>query len=69
MKNLPLNLHIDSSAFETATDKDKEYITELKPSTTFFKDGLNRFIKNKIALISFVVIAIITVSSIVIPVF
>lgn len=69
MKNLPLNLHIDSSAFEAATDKDKEYITELKPSTTFFKDGLNRFIKNKIALISFVVIAIITVSSIVIPVF
>ena len=69
MKNLPLNLHIDSSAFEAATDKDKEYITELKPSTTFFKDGLSRFIKNKIALISFVVIAIITVSSIVIPVF
>ena len=69
MEKLPLNLHIDLSAFEPATEKDKEYITNLKPSTTFFKDGLGRFIKNKIALISFFVIAFITASSIIIPVF
>lgn len=52
-----------------ASDADKEYMVQMRPSTTFFKDGVKRLCKNKIALISFIVIVIITISCIVIPMF
>ena len=51
-----------------ATDKEKEYVVQMRPSTTFFKDGVRRLIKNKIALLSFVIILIITLSSVIIPI-
>lgn len=69
MKKLPFSLHIDVDSFSPASDKDKEYITGMRPPATFFKDGIKRFIKNKVALVSFIVILIITLSSIFIPMF
>lgn len=62
-------LHVDLDAFMPASDKDKEYMVQMRPSTTFFKDGVRRLYKNKIAFISFIVICLITISSIVIPMF
>jgi len=41
----------------------------MRPSTTFFKDGVKRLKKNTVAMISFVVIVIITLSSIFLPFF
>ena len=67
MKKSLLNMHIDVDSFTPATDKEKEYIVQMRPSTTFFKDGVRRLIKNKIALLSFVIILIITLSSVIIP--
>lgn len=69
MENLPLSFHIDTDSFSPATDKEKEYITGMHPPATFFKDGIKRFVKNRIALVSFIVILLITLSSIFIPVF
>ena len=41
----------------------------MRPSTTFFKDGVKRLCRNKVALVSLIVVAIITLSAILIPAF
>lgn len=69
MKKTPLSLHIDADSFIPATEKDKEYCVSTRHSTTFFKDGLSRLMKNKVALISLVIIVLITLSAVVIPIF
>ena len=66
-KSLP-SMHIKIDSFTPATDKEKEYMVQMRPSTTFFKDGVRRLIKNKIALLSFIIILIISLSSIIIPI-
>ena len=69
MKKKKFTFHVDLDMFIPATDKEKEYMVQMRPSSTFFKDGVKRFIKNKVALVSLIVIVFITVASIVIPVF
>lgn len=56
-------------SFLPATDEEKEYMVQMRPSTTFFKDGMKRLLKNKIATISMIVIILVTLSSIIIPAF
>lgn len=69
MKNKAFTMHLNVDSFVPATDKEKEYIVPMRPSSTFFKDGVKRLIKNKVALISFVIIVLITLASIFIPMF
>ena len=69
MKKKKFSFHVDLDMFIPATDKEKEYMVQMRPSTTFFKDGMKRLYKNKVAFISLIVIIIITIGSIVIPVF
>ena len=64
-----LTLHVDMDAFLPATDEEKAYMIKMRPSSTFFKDGVKRLVKNKVALTSFIVIILITLSSILIPLF
>ena len=64
-----LTMHVDVDAFLPASEQEKEYMVQMRPSSTFFKDGVKRLVKNKVAFISFLVIVIITVSAIVIPMF
>ena len=64
-----MSLHVDVDAFLPATDAEKAYMVQMRPSSTFFKDGVKRLVKNKVALTSFIVIVLITLSSIFIPVF
>ncbi len=54
-------------AFLPASEQDKEYMVRMRESTTFFKDGVKRLYKNKVAFISFIVIVLITLSSIIVP--
>ncbi len=61
--------HFDADAFLPATASEKEYLVSMRPSSTFFRDGVKRLLKNKIATISFIVIVLITISCIVIPMF
>ena len=44
-------------------------MVKMRPSTTFFKDGVKRLLKNKIATISLITIVIITLTSILLPIF
>lgn len=68
-KGTPFSLHVNLDSFIPATDKDKEYMVQMRPSSTFFKDGVKRLIKNKIATISLLIVVLITLSSIFIPMF
>ena len=64
-----LSMHPDLDCFAPATDAEKEYMVQMRPSSTFFKDGLKRLKKNKVAVVSFFIIVIITLCSIFLPMF
>ncbi len=69
MKKTPFSFHVNVDSFIPATEKDKEYMVQMRPSSTFFKDGVKRLVKNKVALVSLIIIVLITLSSIFIPMF
>ena len=69
MEKKPLSLQVDLDAFIPATDKEKEYMVQMRPSSTFFKDGVKRLLKNKVATVSFFLIVIIALTSIFLPMF
>ena len=62
-----LQQRLDPDAFRPATEAEKEYISKMRPSSTFFKDGVKRLLKNKVATVSLIIIVIITLSSIILP--
>ena len=63
------SMHVDVDDFIPATEAEKEYMVRMRPSTTFFKDGMKRLMKNKIAAISMFLIIAIALGSIIIPFF
>jgi len=65
----PFSLHVDLDAFIPATEAEKEYMVQMRPSSTFFKDGVKRLLKNKVATVCFFIIVIITLASIILPAF
>ena len=69
MNKKVFTMHVDVDDFLPASDAEKEYMVKMRPSTTFFKDGMKRLMKNKIAAISMFLIIIIALGSILIPFF
>lgn len=69
MKKKIFSMHVDVDDFIPATDEEKAYMVKMRPSTTFFKDGMKRLMKNKIAAVSMFLIIFITLASIIIPFF
>lgn len=69
MKKTPFNIQINVDDLLPASNEDKAYMVKMRPSTTFFKDGVKRLLKNKIATISLITIVIITLTSIILPIF
>ena len=69
MKKTPFNIQINVDDLLPASSEDKAYMVKMRPSTTFFKDGVKRLLKNKIATISLITIVIITLTSIILPIF
>ncbi len=65
LKRLSAQVNVDD--FLPASDEEKEYMVKMRPSTTFFKDGVRRLRKNKVAMVSFFIIIIITLAAIFIP--
>ena len=63
----PFSMHLNPELFQPATAEEKAYISTMRPSTTFFRDGVKRLLKNKVATISLIVIVLITLASIIIP--
>ena len=61
-KNKPFSLHLNPEMFVPATDAEKEYISRMRPSSTFFRDGCKRLLKNKVATVSLIIIVLITLA-------
>ena len=62
-------MHPDLDCFIPATDEEKAYMVQMRPSSTFFKDGVKRLLKNKVATVCFFLIVIITLTAIFLPMF
>ncbi|MBR3159150.1 MAG: ABC transporter permease [Atopobiaceae bacterium] len=69
MDKNPLSMQVNVDDFLPASEEEKAYMVQMRPSSTFFKDGCKRLFRNKVAFVSMIVIILITVSSIVIPMF
>lgn len=69
MNKKPLSLQVDLNDFIPATEAEKEYMVQMRPSSTFFKDGVKRLMKNKVATACFFIIVLITLTSIILPIF
>ena len=67
MNNKPFSLHVNMDDFLPATEEEKAYMVQMRASTTFFKDGMKRLFKNKIATLSLIIIVIVTLSALIIP--
>lgn len=63
----PFSMHLDLDAFIPATDKEKEYLAQMRPSSSFFKDGVKRLLKNKVATVSMILVIVITLCSLFLP--
>ena len=63
------SLQQDPNLFLPATDEEKEYMVQMRESSTFFKDGVKRLLKNDVAVVSIILIIIITLSAIFVPMF
>ena len=63
----PFSLQLNPKLFEPATDAEKEYISRMRPSSTFFRDGCKRLLKNKVATVSLFLIILITLAVIILP--
>ena len=69
MKKKIFSMHVDVDDFLPASEEEKAYMVKMRPSTTFFKDGMKRLMKNYVAATSMFLIIIIALSSIIIPFF
>ena len=69
MKKNVFSMQLNVDSFLPATDKEKEYMVQMRPASTFFKDGVKRLLKNKVATVSFFIIVFIVLTSIVLPFF
>ena len=58
---------MEASDFRKATPEEKEYLLPQRPATTYFRDGLRRLLKNRIATAAMVVVVIIALASIILP--
>ena len=71
VKNLltkrPLSLHLDTSMWEKASEESKQQKIVERESVTFFKDGMRRLFKNKVAVTCAILLVLIIVAVIVIP--
>ncbi len=58
-KKRMLSLQLDPAKFEKATDEEKRQQDVMAESTTFFKDGMRRLMKNPLAVMSMIILALV----------
>lgn len=66
-KKSPFSLQIDVSKFEQATEEEKRQQDVMSESTTFFKDGMRKLMKNPLAVGSLIVLILVLGTIIVAP--
>ena len=66
-KKNPLSMQINPALFEAATDDEKRQADVMSESTTFFKDGMRKLMKNPLAVGSIIVLLLIIITITVAP--
>ncbi len=69
LKKNPLSLQLNVEDFIPASNEEKESLVIMRESVNFWKDGLRRLKKNKIAMVSLVIIVLIMIFAYVLPSF
>lgn len=69
MSNNKLSLQLNVDDFLPASDEERESLTVLRKSVGFWQDGIRRLKKNKIAMVSLVVIILVFIFSFLVPQF
>ena len=69
IKKNPLSLQLKAEDFMPASQEEKESLNIMRESVNFWKDGLRRLRKNKIAMISLCFIVIIMIFAYIVPAF
>ena len=68
-KKNPLSLQLNLQSFEPATDEEKFMQQRMRESTTFFKDGMRRLKKNKIAMTCLIIVLAVVFIAAFVPLF
>ena len=66
-KKNPLSFQIDLNKFEKATDEEKRQQEVMSESSTFFKDGMKKLMKNPLAVASIIALILIILMIIITP--
>lgn len=69
MADKKFTMHVDVDQFLPASEQEKEYMVQMRPSSTFFRDGVKRLLKNKVATVSMIMVLLITLTAIFLPMF
>lgn len=71
MKSNPLSMQVklNPDDFLPASKEEKESLVVMRDSVSFWKDGLRRLLKNKVAMVSLAVVIIILIFSFIVPMF
>ena len=71
MKENPLSFHLELKPedFLPATEEEKQSQVIMRESVSFWKDGMRRLLKNKVAMVSAFVILIVMIFSFIVPAF
>lgn len=71
MKENPISFQskLKPEDFLPASNEEKESLVIMRESVSFWKDGLRRLIKNKVAMVSLAVIIIVMIFSFIVPMF
>ncbi len=66
-KKRAFSLQLDPAKFEKATDEEKRQQDVMAESTTFFKDGMRKLLKNPLAVIAITVLCLVIIVMLVAP--
>lgn len=66
---LSFQVNLNADAFEPASQEEKQSLVVMRESVGFWRDGLRRLSKNKVAMVSIVVILIVMIFSFLVPMF
>ena len=69
LKANPFSMQLNAEDFLPASEDEKKDLVVMRESTTYWKDALQRFRKNKVAMAAFVVIILILIAAFIIPSF
>lgn len=71
MKENPLSFHLNLNPedFLPATEEEKQSQVIMRESVSFWKDGMRRLLKNKVAMVSAFVILVVMIFSFIVPAF